>query len=237
MPVKKKIPTKTVKTRQLKLTVSKKKVMQKATLQKAAVRMTPVKKQPVFAKAATRRGFSLRSLSLGPQFLIAGSAIALLLLLANVDRATFATRPSNAAGPGGSGSPVAIGLEHDAQASITMLLARKEGAGYASVSNESDVPLFISLPADWKRTEVSGASLEAVKAEIPVFGFKRWTLPAKSAMKLEFPSAPSMLLFDNSSPSIAMVDLTTVDLGTRAAENKVVLVQTQTNVELWKTEE
>ena len=204
--------------------------------------------KPVFEKAEVKSGFSLRqggrdrqwlrSLSLGPQFLIAGSAIALLLLLANVDKATFATRPSGAQGFADVlGGPMAIGLEHDEQASVTMLLAKKDGAGYASVSNESDVPLYISLPADWKRTEVSGAKLEDVKSEIPVFGFKRWTLPSKAAMKLELPSAPSLVVFDNSSPSVAMIDLTTVDLALRSAQNKVVLVQTQTNVDLWTTEE
>jgi hypothetical protein len=198
--------------------------------------MKKAERPVMFKREAEKQGFALRSLHLGPQFLIAGSAIALLIVLATVDRNTFATRSGNAAG---STKPIgiAIGLEHEEQAAITMLVARKGPASYTSIGNDSSSPLFVSVPSGWDRIEVTGATLQDVKGEIPVFGFRRWTLPPHASMKLTVTSVPDFILFDNGSTSVATVDLTTVDLPSSSARNQVVMVQTQTNVELWKNEE
>lgn len=174
-----------------------------------------------------------RSLHLGMHFFIAGSAIAVLLGLAFFERGTFATNPSSAK----EQSPMTIGLEYASPLSLSVLLARKEGAGYVSITNQSNDEIHVSVPSEWKRTEVTGAAIEKIKPDIPVFGFTRWNLPALAGMKMLLPEVPSGILFDSVSEAVAAVDLKTIDLTTNSVSSKVVLLQKQTYVPLWGTEE
>ncbi len=169
-------------------------------------------------------------LHVGIHLLIAGSAIAVLIFLGVLERNTFVTRMSDAA----DDVPSTIGLEHSAPLSLSILFARKENAGYVSINNGSSETIYINLPSSWSRTEVTGAQLSEVKQEIPVFGFVRWTLPGKAGMKLILPNAPSAIFFDSVSAATAAIDLKTIDLVTLNVSNKVVLVQKQTLVPLWK---
>lgn len=170
-----------------------------------------------------------RSMHLGMHLIIAGSAICVMLLLGVIERNTFATRQSAAEDT----MPVTIGLEHTAPLSMSVLFARKENAGYVSITNQSSETIGINLPSTWTRTEVTGANLADVKQDIPVFGFSRWTLPGKAGIKLLMPSAPDAVFFDSTSTSTAAVDLKTIDLSSLGVTNKVVLVQKQTLVPLW----
>ncbi len=170
-----------------------------------------------------------KSMHLGMHLIIAGSAICVMLLLGVIERNTFATRQSAAEDI----VPVTIGLEHSAPLSMSVLFARKENAGYVSITNQSSETIAINLPSTWTRTEVTGASLSDVKQEIPVFGFSRWTLPGNAGIKLLMPTAPEAVFFDSTSQSTAAVDLKTIDLSTLGVTNKVVLVQKQTLVSLW----
>jgi hypothetical protein len=190
-----------------------------------------IKKLPVKAKKQTAVAVraSSRSSEIGMQFIIAGSAICVMLLLGAVAKNTFSTRTSDAA----NAVPSTIGLEHNGPLSLSILFARKEDAGYMSITNESTETIAVSLPSGWKRTEVTGTGLDNVKQEIPVFGFTRWTLPGKAGMKLLTPDVPSAVFFDSTSASTAAVDLKTIDLTTLKVDSKVVLVQQQTLVPLW----
>lgn len=200
---------------------AKKPTMTKATFSKATAPKT-LKTLPVAQKPA-------RSMHLGMHLIIAGSAICVMLLLGVIERNTFATRQSAAEDT----MPVTIGLEHTAPLSMSVLFARKENAGYVSITNQSNETIGINLPSTWTRTEVTGASLADVKQDIPVFGFSRWTLPGNAGIKLLMPSAPDAVFFDSTSTSTAAVDLKTIDLGSLGVTNKVVLVQKQTLVPLW----
>jgi len=177
---------------------------------------------PIAAKPA-------RNLHLGMHVIIAGSAICVMLLLGVIERNTFATLQGDAE----DAVPVTIGLEHDGPLSMSVLFARKENAGYVSITNQSSETIRINLPSNWSRTEVTGADLKDVAQDIPVFGFSKWTLPGKAGIKLLMPSAPSAVFFDSVSTSTAAIDLKTIDLATLGVTNKVVLVQKQTLVPLW----
>ncbi len=168
-------------------------------------------------------------LHLGMHLIIAGSAICVMLLLGVLEKNTFATNKSAAE----NAVPSAIGLEHSAPLSMSILFARKASAGYVSITNQSSETIHINLPSTWTRTEVTGASLNAVTQDIPVFGFTRWTLPGNAGMKLLMPTAPSAILFDSTSTSTAAIDVKTIDLSTLDVTNKVVLVQKQALVMLW----
>lgn len=174
-----------------------------------------------------------RNLHLGMHLIIAGSAICVMLLLGVVERNTFATKQSAAEDT----MPVTIGLEHTAPLSMSILFARKENAGYVSITNQSNETIHINLPSSWTRTEVTGATLKDVPQEIPVFGFSRWTLPGNAGMKLLMPSSPSSVFFDSTSSTTAAIDLKTIDLTTLGVSNRVVLVQKQALVPLWGSAE
>lgn len=194
---------------------------------KAVKAMKPMKAPtltmtPIAAKPA-------RNLHLGMHAIIAGSAICVMLLLGVIERNTFSTLQGDAE----DAVPVTIGLEHDGPLSMSILFARKESAGYVSITNQSSETIHINLPSNWSRTEVTGADLKDVTQDIPVFGFSKWKLPGKAGMKLLMPEAPSAVFFDSVSASTAAIDLKTIDLATLGVTNKVVLVQKQTLVPLW----
>ncbi len=169
-----------------------------------------------------------RRLLIGLQFAIAGSAIAVLVLLAAVERNVFSTHMSDAASV-----PATIGLEHDSPLSLAVLFARKQGAGYVSITNNSTEAIHVSLPSSWTRTEVSGTDIANVTQDIPVFGFSRFALPAGAGMKLLLPDAPEAVFFDSTSAAVTAVDLKTIDLTTSQTDSRVVLVQRQSLVPLW----
>jgi hypothetical protein len=194
---------------------------------KAVVTKKPAKLTNVIKPAITTK--PARSLHLGMHLIIAGSAICVILLLGVIEKNTFATKLSNAE----DAVPATIGIEHNAPLSMSILFARKEGAGYVSITNQSSETIHINLPSSWSRTEVTGTTLKEVTQDIPVFGFSRWTLPGKAGMKLLMPSAPNAVFFDSTSTSTAAIDLKAIDLTTLGVSNKVVLVQKQTLVPLW----
>lgn len=197
--------------------------VQKKVVKKKEVQPLQASVQPVETKQPESRKFLI-----GLQFAIAGSAIAVLVLLAAIERNVFATRPSSAASV-----PATIGLEHTSPLSLSLLFARKDGAGYVSITNGSSEDIHVNLPSNWTRTEVMGTDLKNVTQDIPVFGFSRYALPAGAGMKLLLPNSPSAIFFDSPSSAVAAVDLKTIDLLTSHTDSRVVLVQKQSLVPLW----
>lgn len=191
---------------------------------------SPKKRLNVLKKEvpATKPSF-LKRLHLGMHLAIAGSAIGILLILGIVDRATFSTGRSSAQ----STLPATIGVEHDGPLTLSILVARKEKAGYVSLTNRSDDEIHLSVPSGWQRSEVTGVPISEVTADIPVFGFTRWTLPARAGMKMLLSTAPQALFFDSTSNSSAAIDVQTVDLTTLEMTSRVVLLQKQLLVPLW----
>ncbi len=207
------------------------------------VRTSALKKStPIAKKAAlqtkkptilTNKPVIKKGWDLGMQLAIATSAIAVLLILGILDQ-TFSTQPSKAADV----LPATIGIEHDGPITLVVVVARKEKAGYTSITNESDETIHVSLPSSWKRSEVTGVPLSQVTQDIPVFGFTRWKLPARAGIKMLMDAAPTSLFFDSTSATTAAIDLQTINLATLSVSSKVVLLQKQALVQLWdKSEE
>lgn len=212
--------------------VTKKKVpaaRKAAPVKAVAVRKKVVTKAPAPVAAVKKPA---RSLHLGVQLAIAGSAIAVLLLLAAVERNVFATRGSDAAAV-----PVTIGLEHESPLSLSLLFAKKENAGYVSIRNGSTEDIHVSVPSSWVRSEVTGTDIGNITSDIPVFGFTRWALPKGAGMKMLLPESPQAVFIDSVSASVAAVDLKAIDLTTSTVMSKVVLVQKQSLIPLWTSEE
>ncbi len=213
---------------------SKKILSKKTAPSKKAVKVMHHKASPVQLKREqVKKSFSIRSLHIGTQLTIATSAIAVLLVLGFADKVTFSTLLSRAAD---DKLPATIGIEHDDPVSISLLIARKDKIGTASLTNKSDTEIHINTPSSWSREEVTGAPLSAVKQELPVFGFTRWTLPPRAGIRFSIPDTPDAIFFDSPSTTTAAVDLQTIDLPTNRVSSRVVLVQKQALVSLWSFE-
>lgn len=174
-----------------------------------------------------------KELHLGMHLIIAGSAIAVLMLLGIVDRVTFSTLLSKAAQP----SPVTIGIEHDRPAVLTLMIARKNISGYASIVNESSEGIHVSIPSEWKRIEVTGTALMNVTENVVISGFTRYELPAGAGIKMLLPVAPSSLFFESPSESTAAINLQTIDLRDQSVMNKTMLFKDNALARLWESEE
>lgn len=210
---------------------SKGKTMKKVATVRAKALPARTAKTPSKAKITMTKAKG-RSLHLGMHLAIAGSAIAVLFFLGVVERNIYATRGTNA-----ESVPATIGLEHSSPLSLSVLVAKKPGAGYVSMTNESNETIHISVPSSWTRTEVTGAPLADVSSDIPVFGFTRWKIPGKTGIKMLLPETPDAVFFDSASEATTAVDLKTIDLETSQVSNRVVLVQKQSLVELWGNDE
>ena len=203
---------------------------------RGAAKMAAMKKAQKLATATPiaekKVSSESRSFLIGLQLAIAGSAIAVLVLLAAFERNIFSTLLTDAAPV-----PVTIGLEHTSPLSLGVLFARKQDAGYVSINNNSSERIFVNLPSAWSKMEVTGTELKNVTQDIPVFGFTRYSLPAGARMQLLLPDAPSSVFFDSTSSAVTAVELKTVDLTTSQTDSRVVLVQKQSLVQLWGAQE
>lgn len=196
---------------------------------------TPASKSVVQKKVAVTKPTLVvkRGLHLWMHLTIAGSAVAVLLLLGVIDRTTFATLGGRAA----ESMPSTIGIEHQGPIGLSVLVARKIGGSYISVTNRSGELIHISVPSSWKRIEVTGAPLSSVTQDIPVFGFTRWTLPANAGIKLLSEEIPTALFFDSTSNQTTEVTLQTVNLDDESSTTRVVLLQKQALARLWGSDE
>ena len=170
-----------------------------------------------------------KELHLGMHFIIAGSAIAVMMMLGMIDHARFSTQPSRAA----DALPSTIGIEHQHPLKLSVLVARKVSAGYVSLISDADETIHVSVPSLWKRSEVTGAQLKDITQDIPVFGFTRWSLPSHAGIKFTLPEVPSALFFDSTSETPTSIDLQTINLTRLRAASQVVLLQSQALVKLW----
>ena len=174
-----------------------------------------------------------REWHIGMQLLIAGSAVAVLMILGIVDRVTFSTLGSLAEQP----MPATIGIEHQNPVRLSIIIARKNDSGHVSIVNQSDELIHISVPSGWYRQEVSGAPLTSVVQDIPVLGFTRWTMPGHAGIKMFVPNAPAAFFFDSSSESSAEVDLQTIDLNDSSTTSRVLLLKDKALARLWGNDE
>lgn len=199
----------------------------RATKPKAAPRKPDI--SAVHDKKRRKPSFSIGTLV--THVSIAGISIAILLLLATLDPATFSTLPGKA-----ERTPVAVqvGLEYDAPVKVEMLFARKQTAGYLSISNPSDHPIKISVPDSWSRTEVRGAPLTEFATEPPQFGFRRWSMPARTGMSMLLPESPSTVLFLSPSDPTAAITLRSVDAVSGEQFINVVLLNKEVETALWQ---
>lgn len=209
-------------------------VSKKPKAKQSLRKVTMKKSLPAAKNTLTKPVSAKRQFHLGIHLLIAGSAIAVLILLGIVDRVTFSTLRSRAS----ESMPITIGLEHRNPLSVSLVIARKNEVGYASILSGSDEQIRISVPSEWKRVEVSGAPLSAFAQDIPAIGYTRWTLPPGAGIKMTLDDVPSSLFFESASASTTEINLRTIDLkGLPETETQVILLKDRALATLWGSDE
>jgi len=126
---------------------------------------------------------------------------------------------------------IEMGIEHARPLIVALTLSTNGTSGIADLRHDATDPIFVSLPSDWTTREVKGA-LEAVKSDPPVFGFTRWTIPARTSISFSVPHPPASVLMHNPSGLPLQIKLTRVDLTTQKTERDVILIK-DVSVELW----
>lgn len=130
-----------------------------------------------------------------------------------------------------------IGIEHEGPVNMSFNIARKGDLGFLRIDGDVTTTIFVSVPQDWERTAVHGATLKEVIADAPEFGFIRWTLPAGAGISMRIPHVPDEFRFLSPSQGVATIGVTTVDLTTEIYDERTVLLQQESGIGLWDDEE
>ncbi len=146
-------------------------------------------------------------------------ALSLLLLFAiamTVRWATFSRENAT--------MPPLIVVEHEVPLTVTLRLSMRDASRVVDVAHDGAQTIFLSVPEDWKRTEVRGVPLTAVTASETAMGFTRWALPAKAQISLRTTGYWRQVTMRNPSRIPLQLSLTTVDLDTNRAIHDVFLI-------------
>jgi hypothetical protein len=100
------------------------------------------------------------------------------------------------------------------------------------MSHDAAETIYVSVPSDWSRREVKGASLADVIADQPTFGFTRWHLPPGTTISFALRRPPASILFHNPSGVPVQVRLTRVDIEEKTIDRMNILVK-DAPVNLW----
>ena len=85
--------------------------------------------------------------------------------------------------------------------------------------------IFLSVPADWQRTEVRGVTLASVVAEVPALGFVRFHLPPRAAISFVTSGTWQHLTLENPDRILMTVKMTSVDSDKKSVTKDVILVK------------
>lgn len=121
--------------------------------------------------------------------------------------------------------PVRIGVEHAAPTTLSITRAIDASMLPVDIANEGDSPMHVSLPQEWARDEVRNVPLSALVADAPMFGYRRWLLPATASVTFHVPANWKELIIENPSDVPLKVKMVIVDLQKSEVKRDVYLVQ------------
>lgn len=121
--------------------------------------------------------------------------------------------------------PIRIGVELAAPTTLSITRARDSNVLPIDIANEGNSPLHVSLPQEWTRDEVRHVPLAALVADAPIFGYRRWLLPASASVTFHVPIQWKELIIENPSDIPLEVRMVTVDLENNEVKRDVYLLQ------------
>jgi hypothetical protein len=118
-----------------------------------------------------------------------------------------------------------IGIEHTQPMTLSMTLTYNDNKRIVDIGNDTKEEIAISVPENWKRSEVRNATLAQVMSDAPSFGYIRWHLPAKASVVFGTKQPFDQLNVHNPSSVVLNISMTTVDLQKNSGDHQVYLVK------------
>jgi len=125
-----------------------------------------------------------------------------------------------------------IGVEHAEPLSMRLEYVMRNNAALVRIAHSGSGIVSISVPADWQRSEVSGAPLADFRNDDPSFGFVRWHFPPRTSMTFSVRQAPDHIVVHNPSRAALKLISAKVDLQDGSVQRDIFLIQ-DTAVEIW----
>lgn len=123
-----------------------------------------------------------------------------------------------------SDSPV-IAFEHGSPVTFFLTLSMRGSVRIMDVDHTSKKTVFVSVPQDWRRTEVRGVPLSSVTAQPPGLGFVRYTLPPHAGISFRAEGSWEHIMIENPRHVPMTLKLTTVDGDKNVSAQDVILLK------------
>ncbi len=158
--------------------------------------------------------------------IIAGMfVLALLALQAVVSQGT--TAPETA-----TPTPAMLAFEHEAPLVMDIAVATKGEGALVKLRNRSTADAAVSLPTGWKRLEVRGTELGAVRPQHSALDFTRWTLPAGVEVLFRMENRPKDITIINAVDTLLTARVSHADVPTSTLTQETYIITTQVRVPL-----
>lgn len=118
-----------------------------------------------------------------------------------------------------------IGVEHTGSSTLTITVTRNDTLRMIDIGNDGQSVMKVSVPQHWKRAEVRGIALKAVKEEPPSFQYVRFTFPPHADITFTSQLPFQHLRIQNPSGKLLKIRSTSVDLQKNTSAHDVYLLK------------
>lgn len=127
-----------------------------------------------------------------------------------------------------------IAVEYAAPVTLSLTVGTKgtSGGGLLSARHSASGSVGLSVPETWQLREVRDGAVEAVAADAPTFGSRRYHLPPGMTASFVLRPVPSEILLHNPGGKPLLIQLRRIDLATGRVRDDRLLVQ-QRPTPLW----
>jgi len=125
-----------------------------------------------------------------------------------------------------------LGVEAPAATKVEFDFYRKHSSAVFNVTHNAKQPIYVSLPENWWRREVSNTALDRVVADATELQTKRWRIPSAAEVSFAVPNVPDVLEVASPQQSPVMINLEYIDIAADIVERTSVLVQERG--EIWR---
>ena len=120
-----------------------------------------------------------------------------------------------------------MAVEHTDPLSLEILVSSLSDESIVDIESDARNSIYVSVPESWERREVRGAPINKTGPEEPMFGFRRWTLPAGAGISFRVPGNLQSMLLQNPSGIPVKAELTRIDVQTGETDKDIILVDDQ----------
>ena len=123
-------------------------------------------------------------------------------------------------------SPV-IAFEHGSPMTFSLTVSRRGTVRIVEIDDNAKDTVFVSVPQDWRRTEIRGVALSSVTSQPPSLGFVRFTLPAHAGITFQSEGSWQHVTVKNPRHIPMTLKFTGVDGNKNTSVHDVILMKDQ----------